>query len=85
MTYGVPVWGSYTIFGVVVVATGLLLGMVGDNFYKNSPSSSLIQADHLIQANGFIQVDQQMACMMFLHKSVLVVQRRKISEMCEEI
>lgn len=50
MTYGVPVWGSYTIFGVVVVATGLLLGMVGDNFYKNSPSSSLIQADHLIQA-----------------------------------
>lgn len=67
MTYGVPVWGSYTIFGVVVVATGLLLGMVGDNFYKNSPSSSL-QADHLIQANGFMQVDQQMACMMFLHK-----------------
>ena len=62
MTYGVPVWGSYTIFGVVVVATGLLLGMVGDNFYKNSPSSSLIQA------NGFILVDQQMACMMFLHK-----------------
>lgn len=27
LTYGVPVWGSYTIFGVVVVATGILLGM----------------------------------------------------------
>ena len=30
-TYGVPVWGSYTIFGVLTVATGLLLGVVSGN------------------------------------------------------
>ena len=28
VTYGLPVWASYTIFGVATVLTGLLLGMV---------------------------------------------------------
>ena len=28
VTYGLPVWASYAIFGVATVLTGLLLGMV---------------------------------------------------------
>lgn len=32
-TYGIPVWASFVIFGIIVILLGLLLGMVSAGIY----------------------------------------------------
>ena len=44
VTYGLPVWASYTIFGVSTVLLGILLGVV--SFYE--PNLSTVEGSNVI-------------------------------------